>query len=600
MSRPRTHLRLARFGLALTSVLCTALSIRILEHRATLAASGELLATGSGDSSAGYVGSTECRKCHADIYDEFVKTAMGRSMSVPAESVDTFGVFGPVVIRNDVLDRYFSISKEGRDLYQEEYQLDSEGKDVFRERHRMEYVLGAGENGFSYVVRRGGYLVEAPITYYSRTKSWGLSPGYDAGDYGFSRTLDSSCIICHSGLAQPASAGSGGYQNPPFLQLAVGCENCHGPGQLHVRQRLAAAPLSGNFDPAIVNPAQLPGWLSDNICMRCHDGGSVRVLQPGKTYFDYRPGAPLDNTLAIFSLPLERERSGQSPLLQHYSLMVLSKCYAGSGGKLHCITCHDPHQQPSGATAAAHYREKCLGCHEEADCTVKQSSRQSTSPADNCIECHMPKQSLASISHSALTNHRIVTRPGEAYPDVAFHQTTPELPDLVHVDAIPGPRAQVDPATLLQAYGQLMEAHPRFRARYDEMLDRLIHTEPTNPVVLGGLARRLAQKPSAQATNEAIRDLSQAIERRPGTSQDYELLATLLAQAGRVPEALAAVQRALGFDPYDRRLYDLEVEFYTATHRYSDAKKAMRAKLDLFPQDSSTRQLLKALDFAGP
>jgi hypothetical protein len=573
----------------------------MLESHAPLAARGASLATGPANSApgTGYVGSTECRGCHSDIYDEFSKTAMGRSMSRAHETVDALSVSRPVVIRNQGLDRYFCVSQEGTDLYQEEYQLDSEGKEVFRERHRMDYVLGAGENGFSYVVRRGDYLVEAPLTYYSRTRSWDLSPGYDAGDYGFSRTLDFSCIICHSGLARPAAAPRG-YQNPAFQELAVGCENCHGPGQLHVRQRLASTPLSGNIDPAIVNPSRLPGWLSDNICMRCHEGGSVRVLQPGKTYFDYRPGAPLDNTLAIFSLPLERERPDQSPLLQHYSLMILGKCYAGSGGKLHCITCHDPHQQPSGATAAAHYREKCLDCHQEADCTLKQSSRQSTTPADSCIECHMPKQSLANISHSALTNHRIVARPGEVYPDFALHQTTPELPDLVHVDAIPGLRAEVNPVTLLQAYGQLMEAHPRFRPRYEALLDRLARTAPSNPVVLGALAVRLAQKSSSQATDLAIRDLSQAIKLQPGTSQDYELLATLLARAGRTAEALATVQRALGLDPYDRRLYDLEVEFYTAMHRYSDAEKAMRAKLNLFPQDSSTRQLLKALDVAGP
>src|SRR5580692_11328768 len=52
----------------------------------------------------------------------------------------------------------------------------------------------------------------------------------------------------------------------------------------------------------IINPARLSPYLADNICMACHQTGDVRVLQPGKSYQDVRPGHPLDDTLSILMI----------------------------------------------------------------------------------------------------------------------------------------------------------------------------------------------------------------------------------------------------------------------------------------------------------
>ncbi len=69
------------------------------------------------------------------------------------------------------------------------------------------------------------------------------------------------------------------------------------------------------------------------------------VLRPGKDYRDFKPGMPLDDTLAIFMVPPRRD-SPQTDLLEHYFSMTLSKCYRSSDGRLSCITCHDPHSSP--------------------------------------------------------------------------------------------------------------------------------------------------------------------------------------------------------------------------------------------------------------
>ena len=82
------------------------------------------------------------------------------------------------------------------------------------------------------------------------------------------------------------------------MELAIGCENCHGPGQSHVAAAQMGSPLG-----SITNPAKLSSWLADNICMSCHQTGDARVLQSGKIYRDFRPGTELDDTLSIFLVP---------------------------------------------------------------------------------------------------------------------------------------------------------------------------------------------------------------------------------------------------------------------------------------------------------
>ena len=144
---------------------------------------------------------------------------------------------------------------------------------------------------------------------------------------------------------------------------------------------------------SIVNPAKLKPWLADNICMSCHQNGDAMVLRPGKDYRDFKPGMPLDDTLAIFMVPPRRD-SPQTDLLEHYFSMTLSKCYRGSAGRLSCITCHDPHVEPAKQEAPAQFRAKCLECHNEKSCALPAATRQRKTPPDDCAGCHMPKRQV--------------------------------------------------------------------------------------------------------------------------------------------------------------------------------------------------------------
>ncbi|MGE5325468.1 MAG: hypothetical protein ACM3NO_00395, partial [Deltaproteobacteria bacterium] len=393
-----------------------------------------------------YVGSKTCAKCHTDVYESFRKTGMGRSMALPAERREIRQLTAPVRIKRPDGNRYYEVYRRGNDVFQSEYELDAQGRELFRDSQKVSYIIGSGSNGTTPMVQRGDYMFEAPLSFYTKARVWGLSPGYDKSDYGFSRPIGADCITCHSSRPRPVENSDGKFLTPPFEELPLGCENCHGPGSIHVKERLEGAPLEGPVDHSIVNPEKLPPWLANNICMRCHQGLDAAVLMPGKAYTDFRPGTPLTNTLAIFAVPFNRKAPPQEPLLQHFSLMSISQCYLKSGGKLACISCHEPHVEPSAAGAPAYFRSRCLRCHTEKSCKLSLAARKAKNPPDNCIGCHMPKQSLERVSHSSLTDHRIPARPGEPLPDAAFNLTSPALPDLVHLNAIPAHVAQVDNA----------------------------------------------------------------------------------------------------------------------------------------------------------
>jgi len=54
---------------------------------------------------------------------------------------------------------------------------------------------------------------------------WDLSPGYEFADYGFNRPMAAGCVVCHSGRPRLARDRNGVYLDPPFQEMAIGCEN---------------------------------------------------------------------------------------------------------------------------------------------------------------------------------------------------------------------------------------------------------------------------------------------------------------------------------------------------------------------------------------
>ncbi|MGB8593229.1 MAG: hypothetical protein WCD40_17760 [Candidatus Acidiferrales bacterium] len=549
---------------------------------------------------AGYVGSKACSQCHRAIFNNFSRTDMGRSMSeVTPEFLGK--IPNSASIFDARLNRHFEVTARDGKLYQSEYENGPNGETVFRESRKIEWIIGSGANGLGGLVTRGDFLYEAPLSFYSKTHSWALSPGYEFGDYGFNRPILPACIACHSGMPRAIPGGNGRFLEPPFQELAIDCENCHGPGEAHVLEMAEGDSTSESGNHSIVNPAKLTPWLANNICMSCHQTGDGRVLKPGKNHRDFRPGTPLDDTLAILIVPPKRDAPPQSDLLQHYFSMILSKCYRSSEGRLSCITCHDPHIEPSREEAPGYFREKCLSCHTEKSCAVPLAVRQRKDPPDDCTGCHMPKRDITTISHSSLTNHRIVATAEEPFPDETFHMTTAQLPDLVHLNAVPGRKdSTLSLPIILEAYAQLMDQYPQYRARYREIGKQLEASEPDNVTVLEALADGALAQESAEGKAAALGYLERAIKNGANAPADFERLATLLVGAGRAGDAVAPLQLGIRLAPYDVTLYRQLAGVFVALDRASEAIAILRQANEIFPQDAAVRKLLETSGAIAP
>ncbi len=550
-----------------------------------------------------YVGSRVCFACHSEIYRSYKRTGMGQSMSF-VNSVDTpLNAGRSVTVQSQKLGRWFTVSGNESDISQSEFELDSNGREVFREMHSLIYAIGSGHSGRTYLVRRGNSLFEAPLSYYSTPAKWDLSPGYESSDVGFSRKVDDECLTCHTGRVQLLLGPGGSFSEENGADLSVSCENCHGPGQQHVKERAAEIPqakggqgaqpatrsVQKGGDTSIVNPGRLQQWLADNICMSCHEAGSTRVLQPGKSFSDFRPGQPLDETIAIFALGSSQESSPSVPL-QHYTSMLASKCYRASGGKLSCLSCHDPHSEP--AEPASYFRQKCLACHADADCRLSLSVRQARDPANSCAGCHMPKRALRDISHSALTDHRIIVRLDEPYPADALVKSGTLFGSLVYVDAIPGQPDYVPALTLLEAYSALLPDNSALERDYDAALDRAAATNPDSATVLSKLGWRSSKQDTPDARARAISYFQAAIAHDSKSAADYGELGDLLLKSERNEEAVQVLRAGIALDPYYERSYKLIALCYIGLGRYEEALAAMQQALDVFPEDSAMRELL--------
>ena len=549
----------------------------------------------------GYVGSKVCGSCHRTIYASFGQTSMGRSM-LPGDADSLASILpAPARVYDRGSNQYFDvIGKDGR-LFQSQYSLDSNGKETFRQTWKVDYVVGAGANGFGFLIRRDHYLFEAPLSYFTTTQSWGFSPGFEIHNRSFTRPILARCIVCHSGRSNPVLGQVGLYKDPPFDELAVGCENCHGPGQRHVAERTeevmtGVAPAS-SADASIVNPARLSGWLADNICMRCHQGQDVRIEMPGKTIQDFRPGMPLGNYVSILKIAPAAGASPSALPLEHYFGMTLSKCYQASHS-LHCISCHNPHEESSTADAVANYRAQCLRCHGKQSCRLESAKRLATSPPDNCLECHMPKRKVMTIAHAALTDHSIPRQASSAFaPDQSNHSQKPEL---LVLTAPPDEWKQVKSIpqeSLFQAYDSLVrEGHLEFQPAMNEMLPHMVGNTLSDPGILRALARAQFDRNTPEGTLKAIEYMRRVFAITLPNIDDSLFLADLYTRTRQERKAVEVLEKARVASPYFREVYELLANVYINLGQYGEAVAVLRQGIELFPDDARLRSLRQMAD----
>ena len=417
---------LIKSAIAGAVLLVAVAGVVVLKERAVLAGAFD-------PANAAFTGSQACMDCHVDRHDSWHAT-YHRTMTQEASATSVQGRFD-----GQALDywgiRMRPIRADGR--YYFEYS-NLESGDLI---HRAEVVRTVGSHRYqqymSYVPEAGSY-VRLHYLWHNGDQRWVhmnaafLGPDEQGYDDQVS-VWNQNCIFCHNTGPQPgmtnydelvrrAAAGQpvdivkeSTFQSS-VAELGISCESCHGPGGEHVARaqswwtRLAMR-LGGGRDASIVNPENLDGKRSTQVCGQCHgqrtplDGQGVRQwIHGGPTY---RAGLDLDeHATPVWQhtrAPVEgredlfRQRfwGDGTPRLSAYEYQGLLQSACHVEAQLSCVDCHSVHGgDPAGQiTERNRGNTPCLRCHQDLrpeTALVEHTQHPAQSDGSLCYNCHMP------------------------------------------------------------------------------------------------------------------------------------------------------------------------------------------------------------------
>jgi hypothetical protein len=529
-----------------------------------------------------YVGSEMCATCHSEIAEAFRSHPMSRSL----RRVDEETIAGlPQGEQSRVSGKQRILEVEVPDgaMAHHEKMYDAAGELIYDQSVPMDYVVGSGRRAMAYLHQRGNLLFMSPLNWYARTQRWDLAPGYRPDDpRRFDRRVTDECLGCHAGRVAPEGRSLNAYRRPAFAELSIGCENCHGPGRRHVARHEVDSTARGEAD-TIVNPARLDPARREAVCNQCHLQAAARIPRYGRNDLDFRPGQNLEEIWTVLDAGSGVTDDGRTRSVSHVQQMRASRCYAESGGRLGCISCHDPHRLPPESERAAFYRERCLACHREASCSLP--ARQRFAADDSCITCHMPDRKASNITHVTQTDHRVIRRPGApveeegAGDSLAFFDRADRRLEAWERDRALG----------LAAWKHLSKTGRQRPTELIPLLARVLDIAPADGTVLRALG-------SIAADNQLI-DRARAFYERARQVPETEeaalsgLLDIYYLTAQR-DQALACSDRLIALDPGDARVYALRADLLSTLGRESEGIAAARRALELDPTLVSVREWL--------
>ena len=487
----------------------------------------------------------QCRACHPREVAAFEASPMGNSVGKP--KVETAARLYHQASNSTII-----IRRHGSDM---EHRVEHRGVSAS---YQVAYSVGAGLVGHSYLVRIGKYFFQSPVSFYTQTHSWDVTPGYEGKQHlDFTRQISSECLFCHTGTLHLVAGTTNQFEDPPFT--AISCERCHGPSREHL-----VKPVPGS----IVNPAKLPARERDSVCEQCHLEGVARILNPGRDWWDYKPGDPLEKTFVAY---LEGTGSTSVRAVSHSEQLAQSRCARASGGRLWCGTCHNPHG--SRIDRAAQVRQACLSCHQSLFGSAKHA------PADECVTCHMPRLRPADVAHSAVTDHRIVRTPMPQSPQVPVAKAA--------LRPWREPDSTVAQRDLGLAYFEWTADHadPDKLANAYELLSNL-PPGARDPKVLADLASILLQHGKHGL---AVQLFAKAAHAEPTNARYAYCLGEAQERTGNLFAAIEELRRSIRLDPSQADTYLSLAHIYEAMGRQAQKEQVIREYLRFMPQNIRLR-----------
>jgi predicted CXXCH cytochrome family protein len=234
-----------------------------------------------------------------------------------------------------------------------------------------------------------------------------------------------ACTACHADIAKD-------FRHAFHAQQGVECEQCHGPGSLHV---------AGGGDVAkIISFKKRSATDANGVCLSCHArdekirnwvagahaSNKVRCTECHQTH-TYKAGSKTEASLDLINDVTTPGRVGDvENLVPETKAMMQPRWQANDAclrchqtergqmslpyhhplreGKMSCADCHDPHGGAAGNNLRmANTNQLCLSCHAQYRGPF---AYQHPPVTENCMNCHTahgsPNTNLLTISEPAL------------------------------------------------------------------------------------------------------------------------------------------------------------------------------------------------------
>lgn len=363
------------------------------------------------DSSVKYVGIETCRSCHPSIYNSFIQTGMGQSFNIASRQKSAAEFSEHTVVYDKSSDMSYHPFFKNDSMYIMEFRLENRDT-IYKRIEKVDYIIGSGQHTNSHMMNVSGYIYQLPLTWYAQKKKWDLPPGFENGNnVHFNRAIGIECMSCHNALPGFVENSLNKFKSVP---RGIDCERCHGPGSLHVKEKLAGKIIdtANAIDYTIVNPKKLSFERQTDVCQRCHLQGNA-IVKRGKTFFDFQPGMKLSDFIEVY-MPKYKNHDDEFIMASHAQRLQLSKCFINSSKQnqdnskaetITCITCHNPHVSVK-VTGKQIFNNACNTCHSVKN-SCKEDLKTRNEKNDDCVSCHMQKSGTIDIPHVTVTDHWI-------------------------------------------------------------------------------------------------------------------------------------------------------------------------------------------------
>jgi predicted CXXCH cytochrome family protein len=316
--------------------------------------------------SAHYVGSHACAKCHAQIYEHWLKTPMANVVRDPRQYPDA-------IIPDLATNNVAKFSKDQVAF-------------VYGSLWKQRYFTKIGDDYFP-----------LPVQWEVKNHKWSKyvvpQKGGDwwAAFYPPDNMHRPTCPLCDG-------CHSVGYDihTKQVAEWNVGCERCHGPGSEHIAHQ-----TPGN----IINPAHMDYVAASDTCIQCHSQGQPLSNPIEGKYYDWPVGYNVGLKLQRFWRLEDRTLGAPTNFLYypdgtaHKNRMqgndfVQSVMYRRG---VTCFDCHDVHGTENYAQLRKPADQLCLDCHGPSSpngpftATLEEHTHHKDgSPGNRCVACHMP------------------------------------------------------------------------------------------------------------------------------------------------------------------------------------------------------------------